>query len=141
MIISLIDKVTPELIAAFENLTPQLNTSSPIPAFKELESLISSENTFLFTGEKKGRIIGTISVVIYEIPTGRKAWIEDVIVDESARGQGYGKQLVSHALEFLREKEVLFVNLTSHPSRLPANKLYQDLGFNLRETNVYRCNF
>lgn len=141
MIISQVTKVTAEVTAAFEKLIPQLNTSSPLPTFKELESLISSGNTYLFAGIENDIIMGTISVVIYQIPTGRKAWIEDVIVDKSARGQGYGKQLMLHALEFLKTKDVLFVNLTSHPSREAANKLYHNMGFNLRETNVYRFEF
>lgn len=138
MIISLQKTVTPSLVAAFEKLLPQLNTSIAPPTFKELESLIASENTFLFTGEVDGIIVGTISLVIYRIPTGLKAWIEDVIVDETVRGRGYGKQLIEHAIGFLRGKEIRLVNLTSGPARVAANKMYQQLGFELRETNVYR---
>ncbi len=141
MTISLQTTVTPQLIAAFEKLTPQLNTSLPLPAFKDLESIISSESTYLFTGEENGEIVGTISIVIYKIPSGMKAWIEDVIVDEAARGRGYGKELILFAVDFLKNKGIPSVNLTSAPSRVAANKMYQSLGFQLRDTNVYRLEF
>ncbi|NLO69901.1 MAG: GNAT family N-acetyltransferase [Porphyromonadaceae bacterium] len=131
-------EATPELVSALERLLPQLDTSVEILTFKELDSLINDENTCFFVGEKDGQIMATISIVIYKIPTGEKAWIEDVIVDESVRGFGYGKKLMNFAIDFLRNKGISKVNLTSNPSRVAANKLYQSLGFKIRETNLYR---
>ena len=82
-----------------------------------------------------------LTVGIYYSPTGGKAWIEDVVVDESFRGQGLSKLLVAHAVEFVKAKQVPSLMLTSNPKRIAANKLYQAMGFERKETNVYRMKF
>lgn len=131
-------QATTELVAAFERLIPQLNDTITPPTLEELDRVIKSESTCLFVGEKENKIIATISLVIYKIPTGTKAWIEDVITDESARGHGYGKQLMEHAIAHARSIGIKKINLTSSPFREAANKLYLNIGFELRETNMYR---
>jgi ribosomal protein S18 acetylase RimI-like enzyme len=131
--------VTDELIDAFARLIPQLSKSSPPPTPDELEELVTAPGTFLLIarGEDR-RILGSLTLVIFRIPTGMRAWIEDVVVDESARGQGAGESLNRVALDLARREGCKTVDLTSRPSREAANRLYQRLGFVARDTNVYR---
>ncbi len=132
--------VTPELLEAFRRLVPQLSGSSPVPGQAELESMLASPVTRVLVARDgpDGPIVGTLTVVIFRIPTGLRAWIEDVVVDERARGQGVGELLTAEAIRVAREAGARTVDLTSSPSRAAANRLYQRLGFVLRETNVYR---
>ena len=103
--------------------------------------LLASSNSHLFFLLKDGQIAGMLTVGIYYSPTGGKAWIEDVVVDESFRGQGLSKLLVAHAIEFTKAKQVPSLMLTSNPKRIASNKLYQGMGFGRKETNVYRMKF
>lgn len=103
--------------------------------------LLESENSHLFFIMKDEQIAGMLTVGIYFSPTGGKAWIEDVVVDETFRGQGLSKLLVAHAIEFVKSKQIPSLMLTSNPKRIAANKLYQAMGFERRETNVYRMKF
>ena len=84
------------------------------------------------------RSVGTLTLVVFRIPTGVRAWIEDVVVDDAARGHGVGEALNQFALDLARGKGAKTVDLTSRPSREAANRLYQRIGFQPRETNVYR---
>ena len=86
-------------------------------------------------------IIGAANLTVYRVPTGIRAIIEDVIVDESARGQGIGEALVRRCLEIAHTKGASGVSLTSNLKRLAANKLYQKMGFTRRETNAYYFKF
>ena len=97
-------------------------------------------NTHLFFLLADQEIAGMLTVGIYHSPTGGKAWIEDVVVDEKYRGQGLSKQLVTHAVRFVKEQGIPLIMLTSNPTRIAANKLYQKLGFEQKQTNVYRMN-
>src|SRR5439155_7527861 len=131
--------VTDELVEAFERLIPQLSKSSPAPSDTELEEMVTATGTFVLVARSgDGRIVGSLTLVIFRIPTGMRAWIEDVVVDESARGQGAGDALNRFALDLARREGCKTVDLTSRPSREAANRLYQRLGFVARETNVYR---
>lgn len=132
-----IKEITPEIIEAFSILIPQLTTKSQVPDKKYLEEIIKIQGTYLFTACNPN-ILGSITVVVMNTPSGSKAWIEDVIVDKNARGQNVGEKLVSFAIDFARKLDIASINLTSSPDRVAANKLYQKLGFILRETNVYR---
>ena len=105
-----------------------------------LRKIISQENTHLFFLLADQEIAGMLTVGIYHSPTGGKAWIEDVVVDEKYRGQGLSKQLVTHAVRFVKEQGIPLIMLTSNPTRIAANKLYQKLGFEQKQTNVYRMN-
>lgn len=132
-------EVTPELVEAFSRLVPQLSSSNPPPSDAELAELVASPATtvFLARGED-GTIAGTLTLCTFRIPTGIRAWIEDVVVDDDARGQGVGKALTQAAVDEARTLGARTVDLTSRPSRQAANGLYQSLGFQQRETNVYR---
>ena len=133
--------VDDELVEAFDRLIPQLSSSSPPPSRDHLVALVGSEDTVLFVARVGGRILGSLTLAFYRIPTGTKAWIEDVVVDADARGHGLGELLSRAALDEARSRGAKDVSLTSRPFRDVANRLYQRLGFEARETNVYRYKF
>lgn len=126
---------------AMQRFLDQL-TTSPMTLTEEMfHQLLASPNSHLFFLLKDGQIAGMLTVGIYHSPTGGKAWIEDVVVDETFRGQGLSKQLVAHAIEFVKSQQIPSLMLTSNPKRIAANKLYQAMGFSQKETNVYRMKF
>lgn len=129
---------TPELVDAFAQLIPQLSRSSPPPGEAELAEMVGSPGTTVFVARLGTTIIGTLTLVVFRIPTALRAWIEDVVVDDSARGHGAGEALTRAALDRAAALGAKTVELTSRPSRDAANRLYQRLGFEPRETNVYR---
>ena len=117
-------------------------TTNPMTLTEEMfRQLLASENSHLFFLMKDEQIAGMLTVGIYYSPTGGKAWIEDVVVDETFRGQGLSKLLVTHAIEFTQSQGIPSLMLTSNPKRIAANKLYQAMGFTHKETNVYRMKF
>ncbi len=131
--------VTPSLIDAMERLIPQLSTSNPPPTTEQLADLVRSDASHLLVATADdGSIVGCLTLVIFRIPTGVRAWIEDVVVDGAARGMGVGELLNRYALDLARDHGAVSVDLTSRPSREAANRLYQRLGFEPRNTNVYR---
>lgn len=131
------------LVEAFSRLIPQLSSSSPPPTAAELLSIIDNPNSVLFIAELDGdddvrSVVGSLTLAFYRIPTGLKAWIEDVVVDESARGLGVGEALNVAAIDESRQRGAKNVSLTSRSSREAANRLYQRLDFEPYETNLYR---
>lgn len=131
-------EVTPELVAAFARLVPQLSERSPPPTAAELGEMIASDASDVLVARVDGEILGTLTLVTFRIPTGVRAWIEDVVVDDAARGHGVGDRLNRAAVDIAKAKGAKTVDLTSRPSRQAANRLYQRLGFLPRDTNVYR---
>jgi ribosomal protein S18 acetylase RimI-like enzyme len=131
-----------DVLAACHRLIPQLSSSSAPISAQELEEIIESDTTVLFAAhsnqESDQEIIGLLTLAIFRIPTGVRAWIEDVVVDDKARGKGVGDALNRAALAEAGRRGAKTVDLTSRPSREAANRLYQRLGFKQRETNVYR---
>ena len=123
---------------AMQRFLNQLTTSPMVLTESMFHKLLASENSHLFFIMKDEQIAGMLTVGIYYSPTGGKAWIEDVVVDETFRGQGLSKLLVAHAIEFVKSKQIPLLMLTSNPKRIAANKLYQAMGFERKETNVYR---
>jgi ribosomal protein S18 acetylase RimI-like enzyme len=133
--------VTPGIVEAFARLVPQLSSSSPAPSAADLEAIVSSPaSVLLMASEPSGAIVGSLTLALFRVPTGVRAWIEDVVVDESARGAGAGEALVMAALARAEAEGAKSVDLTSRPSREGANRLYLRLGFETRHTNVYRYN-
>ena len=127
------------LVDAFGRLTPQLSRSNPPPTREELEEIVRSEASHLLIArDGDGAILGSLTLVLFRIPTGVRAWIEDVVVDEAARGRGVGEQLNREALRTAKDAGAVTVDLTSRPSREAANRLYQRIGFKQRNTNIYR---
>ena len=132
-------EVTDDLVEAFVRLIPQLSSSSPPTSRDELAAIVASPASVLFVAtDADGRIVGSLTLVVFRIPTGVRAWIEDVVVDGSARGAGAGEALVAAAIERAGSVGSKTVDLTSRPSREAANRLYVRLGFESRTTNVYR---
>jgi len=129
----------PELLLALTRLVPQLSSTAPPPTAYELETLVDAPGTTLFVARgDRGTIVGTLTLAVFRVPTGVRAWIEDVVVDTEARGQGVGEALVEAALALAERSGARTVELTSRPSREDANRLYVRLGFEARATNIYR---
>lgn len=135
-----VDSVTDELVAAFAALIPQLSSSSPPPTRDELAAIVDNPHSVIFvaTDDLDGSIVGSLTLAMYQIPTGTKAWIEDVVVDDAARGKGVGDALNRAALTEAHRRGAKHVSLTSRASREAANRLYRRLGFEIYDTNLYR---
>lgn len=142
MQIELADRINDELFDALTRLLPQLKIYSPRLTRDDLSVLLSSDAVTLLTArDDAGAILGVLTLIVYRVPTGVRARIEDVVVDESARGRGVAVELVQRALEIARAKGADGVALTSNPRREAANRLYQKVGFKKWETNVYFYKF
>ncbi len=128
----------PELYHAVARLVPQLSRSAAQPTAYDLEAIVESPATTLFVARADAEIVGMLTLAVFRAPTGVRAWIEDVVVDEAARGRDAGRTLVEAALASARRAEARTVDLTSRPDRVVANAMYERLGFERRETNVYR---
>ena len=132
-------EVTDEISDAFNYLIPQLSSSSAVPSQEQLQEIATNDSLFIARDpDAGGKILGSLTLVSFRIPTGVRAWIEDVVVDAAARGKGIGEALTRAALERAAELGARTVDLTSRPSREAANRLYQRVGFKLRESNLYR---
>ncbi|MFM7686650.1 MAG: GNAT family N-acetyltransferase [Actinomycetota bacterium] len=136
--IEIATEASDELVQAFARLIPQLSKSSPPPSAAEVAEMVAAPASDVLVARLDGVIVGTLTLVVFRIPTGVRAWIEDVVVDDSARGHGVGDLLNRFALDRARARGAKTVDLTSRPSREAANRLYQRIGFQPRETNVYR---
>ena len=136
-----VTEVTPAVVEAFARLIPQLSSSAPAPTTDELAQMVASDaNHVLVAVDAGGAVLGSMTLIVFRIPTGIRAWIEDVVVDDSARGRGVGEALNRHAIDLAYERGAKTIDLTSRPSREVANRLYRKLGFEERTTNVYRHN-
>jgi GNAT superfamily N-acetyltransferase len=133
-----ITEYSEELLTALNTLLPQLSSSAEPLSESALKGIINHPATHLLMATDEGTYFGTLSLVIFPIPTGTRAWIEDVVVSEEARGKGVGKLLSKYAIDLASTIGVKTIDLTSRPSRIAANVLYKKMGFNQRETNVYR---
>lgn len=139
-----VTQVSDALVSAFARLIPQLSSSCPPLTEAELEQVVSSPTTILLVAKdpaQEDQIVGTLTLVLFRIPTGLRAWIEDVVVDAEYRRMGVGSALTRAALEHAKAAGARTVDLTSRPSREAANRLYRQVGFVQRETNVYRYAF
>jgi ribosomal protein S18 acetylase RimI-like enzyme len=134
--------VTPDLAEAMSHLLGQLSSSAPPLGPHELQDLVDSPTTRLLVArDADGDVVGCLTLAVFRIPTGVRAWIEDVVVDQTARNQGVGEALSRHALKLAEGAGARTVELTSRPEREAANRLYARLGFESRDTNVYRFTF
>ena len=132
-------EATPEAVAALARLLPQLSSSAAPLTAEAVEAIVRSDASHLLIATAEdGTILGTLTLVVFPIPTGVRAWIEDVVVDGEARGKGVGEHLNRVAIEHARAQGAKTVDLTSRPSREAANRLYARIGFVQRTTNVYR---
>jgi ribosomal protein S18 acetylase RimI-like enzyme len=141
-VVTEVKSATPEVVEALAALIPQLSSSAPAPTSTEIDEIAGSPSTVLLVArDGEGTIVGSLTLVVFRAPTGPRAWIEDVVVDTSTRGQGIGAALVGEALNRAASVGARTVDLTSRPSREAANRLYVRLGFEQRTTNVYRWNY
>ena len=151
MSVELIEQSSPELVAAMERLIPQLSRSAKPLTAQQTQALVDQDSVYLFVFRtdkpviaadgnevEAGTILGMLSLATFAIPTGVRAWVEDVVVDAGTRGMGAGQQLVEAAVAHAGKIGARTVDLTSRPTREAANRLYRRCGFELRETNVYR---
>lgn len=131
--------VDDDLVAAMGRLIPQLSSSAAPPDLATLDRIVGSDACHLLIArDDDGTVLGSMTLVVFPIPTGIRAWIEDVVVDVDARGRGVGEALNREAIELAHRLGARTVDLTSRPSREAANRLYQRIGFEPRDTNVYR---
>jgi ribosomal protein S18 acetylase RimI-like enzyme len=133
-----VDQVTDELVAAAGRLLPQLSGSAAAVDADDLTRIVGHQAISLFVARGERGIVGMLTLVTYPLPSGLRARIEDVVVDQDARGHGVGTALTMAALDLARQQGARSVDLTSRASRVEANRLYQQLGFQLRDSNVYR---
>jgi len=136
--IEAVSEATPELQSALAALLPQLNPSLLIPGLDHLKAMVADPAVTLLVARDGSEIVGTAAVVVYVTPIWVKARIEDVVVDQAARGRGVGEALVKGCIEVARNRGAAIVELQSARSREEANRLYPRLGFELRDSNVYR---
>ena len=137
-----ITEMSQKVYDAFERLLPQLSSSAKIPTWEELEDLINSKAGIVLAAvddeDPEGTILGTMTLVVFRIPTGVRAWVEDVVVDKEARGKGIGEKLIRTSIERVKAEGAKTIDLTSRPSRVEAHRLYKRCGFEMRETCVFR---
>jgi ribosomal protein S18 acetylase RimI-like enzyme len=131
-------EATPELLSAFHALLPALSPDARALTQRDLEAIVAAEANILLIARKGTEIVGTATVVMIHIPSGRRARLESVVVAPDARGNGIGEALCREAIALATQLGAEAVDLTSAPSRAAANRLYERLGFTRRTTNVYR---
>jgi ribosomal protein S18 acetylase RimI-like enzyme len=130
-----------EVVAGVRRLHAQVSSSATVPGADDIAGIVAGPTTVLFVArERDGTrcVVGMLTLVMFRIPSGLRAWIEDVAVDEAARGQGIGEALSRAAVDHARAHGARTIELTSRPAREVANRLYRKLGFEIRNTNVYR---
>ena len=139
MQIDIVTKMDEELYGAFQRLVPQLTNNNPPPSLNDLSALVrDSSSTLIVARTENHENIGALALTVYRVPTGIRSIIEDVIVDNSIRGQGIGEALMKRAIDLAREKGASNISLTSNSMREAANRLYLRVGFKKRETNSYQ---
>lgn len=136
--VEILETVTPDVVEAFRRLLPQLSRSAAPPDAQALTSIVGSPAITLLIARSGGKVAGTLTLAMFPCPTGLRAWIEDVVVDEAARGMGIGEALTRKALDVAMAAGARTVDLTSRPSRAAAGRLYERIGFTERESRLYR---
>ena len=125
-------------VEPMNRLLAQLSSSGISITLDQLQELVANKASHLFLARYNGAIVAMLTLGEYLAPTGRKMWIEDVVVDASVRGHSFGRAMVEHAIEYAKELGCGTLMLTSRPSRITANALYRSCEFEQKETNVYR---
>ena len=136
--VEVLSEITDEVVEAFNALLPQLSTSAQPLDAAALRAIVAAPASTVLVARSGGRIVGSLTLATFPIPTGIRAWIEDVVVDEAARGQRVGTLLIDEAIKIAKQSGARTVDLTSRPSRVSAGQLYERIGFEQRETRFYR---
>lgn len=126
------------LLHQLNSLILQLSNSSPPLEERRLQRLLEAEGSFLFVAERADRVVGMLYLIVFQCPTGIRAFIEDVVVDRAARRTGVAEALTRAAIDHARRDCARTIDLTCRPERIAANRLYEKLGFEARQTNFYR---
>ncbi|MGW8881664.1 GNAT family N-acetyltransferase [Streptomyces sp. NPDC055663] len=129
---------TDEVVEAIARLLPQLSSTAGVPDRESVAALLRSDANTLLMARIEGRAVGMLTLILFPLPTGLRGRIEDVVVDEAARGHGVGAALTEEALRLAGVAGARTVDLTSRPSRRAANRLYERLGFQVRDSQVHR---
>ena len=129
---------TKEQLEVINSLLKVLSENTLTLSYDNLLDIINTKNTYLFFAECDNVIAGMLTLVVYRIPSGSKAWIEDVVVFNAFQGKGIGRLLTEHAIDYAKSLNIRKIDLTSSPERIAANILYQKIGFVKRESNYYR---
>jgi len=142
MRIEAVSEATPELRQALARLLPQLNPNLPPPDDDRLRRIVADPDVVLLVARDgpAGEIVGTTTVIVYTTPFWIKARLDEVVVDDSARGKGVGEALVRAALDIARERGAQIAELQSArtEARESAHRLYERLGFKVRNSEVFR---
>ena len=125
-------------VESINRLLAQLSSSGRCLTFGQLQAMVDCAASHLFLARHNGEIVAMLTLGEYLAPTGRKMWIEDVVVDAAARGNSFGRAMVEYAVGYARALGDGALMLTSRPSRIAANALYRSSGFEQKETNVYK---
>ena len=137
-----VTEMSQKVYDAFERLIPQLSSSAKIPTWEELEELIASNAGIVLAAvddeDPEEKILGTMTLVVFRIPTGKRAWVEDVVVGTESRGKGIGEKLIRASIARAKAEGAKTIDLTSRPTRVEAHRLYKRCGFEMRETCVFR---
>ncbi|MEE1613012.1 GNAT family N-acetyltransferase [Microvirga sp. CF3016] len=139
--IETVSAVTPELVEGVNRLLPQLTSSPKTLSWRDLEAIVASSSSLIILARCDQEPAGMLTLGWFSAPTGPRAFIDDVVIDERYRGRGIGEALVRSALDHARRLGANTVDLTSRPAREAANRLYRRIGFEQRETNSYRYRF
>lgn len=134
-------RVDTDLVDAVGRLVSELSPTASPPTSEQLREIMDSRCTTLLVARDASaarRIVGMLALTVFRVPTGVRAWIDDVAVDQASRGRGVGAALTRAAIERAHARGAVTVDLTSRPMREAANRLYRRLGFEMRDTNVYR---
>lgn len=136
--VKVVREATDEVVEAVTRLLPQLSRTAAVPDRESVDRMLRSDANTLLLAQTEDRVVGMLTLIMYPLPSGLRGRIEDVVVDDAARGQGVGAALTKEALRLAEEAGARTVDLTSRPSRQAANRLYERLGFQGRDSQVYR---
>jgi ribosomal protein S18 acetylase RimI-like enzyme len=139
--VEVLGEIDDEVVSALGRLLPQLSRSAKPLTPADIAAIVASPAVTLLLVRCDGVIAGMLTLVMFPLPTGLRAWIEDVVVDEAFRGQGAGEELSREAVRIAQAAGVRTVDLTSRPSREAAGRLYERIGFRQRDSRVYRYTF
>jgi GNAT superfamily N-acetyltransferase len=135
-----VGEMSAEILEALQRLLPQLNPRLPLPTAERLQRIIDDPDVTLVVARDGGRISGTTTVIVYTTPYWIKARLDEVVVDAEARGKGVGEAMVRYCLEVGRRKGAQVVELQSGRAeqRAAAHRLYKRIGFEVRDSDIFR---
>jgi ribosomal protein S18 acetylase RimI-like enzyme len=139
--IEAVERVSPDLVDAVKRLVPQLSESAPTPTLDTVRAIVESDCTTLIVAKEHDQIVGILMLVLFQLPTGLRARLEDLVIDEPVRGKGVAVAMMKEGMRMAQEAKVRTIDYTARPSRTAANPFYdklETLGFRRRDTNVYR---